>query len=241
MEARPHLSRWISGVLGGAAITLVPAPGNAQALINEVLADPGGTDANGDGIASSTQDEFVEIVSVASTPIDISGWTISDALSVRFKFANGIILAPGSAVVVFGGGMPVGTFGGSLVFTTGTSNLSLNNSMDTVTLRMQDGTIIDTVTYVSGHVGISITRSPEASPGSIWVQHSSAPGSGGAPYSPGTRVNGSPFSVLLGVPAMPMTVGVSLAGAFLVGGLALLRAKTSRQAARLDYGPLSRS
>ena len=44
--------------------------GRAQSpiFINEILADPDATngDANGDGVVSSTQDEFVELVNVSA-------------------------------------------------------------------------------------------------------------------------------------------------------------------------------
>ena len=43
--------------------------------LREIHADPDATngDANGDGSTSTTQDEFVELVNVTGSPVDISG------------------------------------------------------------------------------------------------------------------------------------------------------------------------
>src|SRR6185369_8542101 len=54
-------------------------------IINEYLADPPAGppgDANGDGITNSTQDEFVELVNNGTSPVDIGGFTISDAIQI---------------------------------------------------------------------------------------------------------------------------------------------------------------
>ena len=64
--------------------------GNALALviINEIHADPDSTDgdANGDGTRHSSADEFVEIVNNGDSDLDISGWNLSDGVSVRHVF-----------------------------------------------------------------------------------------------------------------------------------------------------------
>ena len=58
--------------------------------IAEVLADPAsGADPNGDGTASTTQDEFVELVNVTAVAIDIGGLTLSDATGLRHTFPPG--------------------------------------------------------------------------------------------------------------------------------------------------------
>ena len=71
-------------------------------VINEIRADPDGTDgdANGDGVTEISEDEFVEIVNTTDSAIDISNWTISDAIGVKHLFPNTIV-APGCAIVVF--------------------------------------------------------------------------------------------------------------------------------------------
>ena len=80
---------------------------------DEILADPDPTsgDANGDGVVSSTQDEFVELVNVSGSSLDISGWTLSDASGVRHTFPPGSVVCEEGVMVVFAGGTPSGTSG----------------------------------------------------------------------------------------------------------------------------------
>ncbi|MCI0487323.1 MAG: lamin tail domain-containing protein [Blastocatellia bacterium] len=170
-------------------------------IINEYLADPPtgpAGDANGDGVPSSTQDEFVELVNAGSTPIDISGFTISDALNMRFMFPSDKIIPAGEATVVFGGGTPTGDFGNAtangLVFAIGGQGLALTNGGDTITIRDGvGGNIVAEIMYGSaeGNANQSITRSPDIT--GDFVPHMTADGSGGRLFSPGARVNGRPF------------------------------------------------
>ena len=68
------------------------------------------SDTNCDFATTGTKDEFIELVNVSSKVIDLTGVTISDSLIVRHTFADGprgsMLLAPGKAVVVWGGGAP---------------------------------------------------------------------------------------------------------------------------------------
>jgi hypothetical protein len=67
-------------------------------IINEYLADPpSGTagDANGDGVTSATQDEFIELVNAASAPLNIGGFSVGDALQTRFTFPPGASIPSG--------------------------------------------------------------------------------------------------------------------------------------------------
>lgn len=166
-------------------------------IFNEINADPDTVsgDANNDGIVDIAQDEFVEVVNNSGQAVDLSGWTISDAIAVRHVFPAGTIVPDQCAVVVFGGGNPVGQFGGALVQVASTGSLSLNNSNETVTLRDNNGLLADQVTYGSeGGQNTSLTRSPDIT--GNWVKHDSvAPGA--AQYSPGTRLT---FDVFGGCP-----------------------------------------
>ena len=178
---------------------------SATLIVNEYLADPPGStatdligDANGDGVRDATQDEFVELVNNGASPLDISLFTISDAMQTRFTFPGGKVIPPGEAAVVFGGGTPTGAFGNAaangLVFAAGGAGLSLNNGGDTITIKDNMGATVTSETYGSteGNADQSITRSPDVTGG--FVMHSTAPGSGGALFSPGRRVNGAPFT-----------------------------------------------
>ena len=163
----------------------------AGIVINEILADGNAGDANNDGTVNDTNDEFVEIVNNTSQDLDMTGWLLKDATSTRHTFPSGTVLATGCAVLIFGGGAPVGDFGGSLVQTA--NGLSLNNTGDTVSLVNTGGVTIGAVTYGSeGGNDQSLTRDPDIL-GATLVHHTTATGSGGAIYSPGVRINGAPF------------------------------------------------
>jgi len=79
-------------------------------------------DANGDGARTYPGDLFVELVNFEDFPVELTGWTIEDDLGPRYQFPDGFTLQPGRAVVIFGGGDPLGVFGGADVLTVGTSN-----------------------------------------------------------------------------------------------------------------------
>ena len=180
-------------------------PQTATLTINEYLADPAGSgsgdlegDANGDGIRSSADDEFVEIVNYGAVPLDVGLFTISDSTQIRFTIPAGKVIPPGESAVVFGGGSPTGAFGNAtangLVFTAGAGGLSLNNGGDTITLRDTLSAIVTSLSFGSSEGGAnqSITRSPDTT--GSFTMHSTAAGSGGSLFSPGARVNGSPFT-----------------------------------------------
>jgi hypothetical protein len=108
--------------------------------ITEILADPpdgAAGDANGDGVRDASDDEFVELVNRGTTPICLAGFALGDAAKPeRHVFPLGRALAPGAALVVFGGGVPTGEFGGAQVETAAFSgSLNLTNVGDVLTLR----------------------------------------------------------------------------------------------------------
>ena len=161
-------------------------------IINEILADPGAVvDANGDGIVDSDDDEFIELVNLDTSSHDLTGYTVSDASSVRYTF-GGINIPAGGSVVIFGGGTPTGISG--IALTTG--SLSLNNSGgDTVTIANSSGTTIATYTYGNeGNDDQSIGRNDDLT--GAFVKHSTI-SSNPVSASPG-RYNSSnlPFSTL---------------------------------------------
>jgi len=170
-----------------------PAATSGDVMINEVLADPAtGADINGDGTASATQDEFIELRNVTNVGLDISGYTLSDSVSVRHTFPPGTVLATGEVIVVFGGGTPTGLFGGAMVQTATAGSLGLNNGGDSVTLADSTGTTIDTMTYgAEGGNNQSLVRVPETT--GAFVQHSTDALAAGRAESPGTLRNGIAF------------------------------------------------
>lgn len=176
------------------AAVLLPGGLSAQFVINEILADPPvGSDVNGDSVASTTQDEFIELVNTSGGAVDLDGWAINDGFGERHRFVGATTVADGQAVVVFGGGNPAGTFGGAVVMAASTGSLGLNNGGDTVTLFNATGDLVATYTYGSeGGADQSLTLDPDIT-GVAFVGHSSL-GDGSLAFSPGLRNNGSPFA-----------------------------------------------
>ncbi len=174
--------------------TIAPPPLGGW-VINEIHADPHATlgDANGDGVVNTTQDEFLEMVNVSGARVDISGWTISDALSVRHTFPAGTVVRDQCPIVIFAGGTPTGAFGSATVQVASSGQLSLNNTGDTVTLK-NGGTTIVTYTYGSeGNADQSLTRDPDLTGLDPLIQHLSATGAAGRRFSPGTMISGAQF------------------------------------------------
>jgi uncharacterized protein (TIGR03437 family) len=185
-------------------------------VINEILADvppdnantPGVEgDANRDGVRSSSDDEFVELLNNSHAPLDLSGIVLADAAANRFTFPPNTTLEGGRSVVIFGGGAPPGNdppFGGALTFTA--ASLGLNDGGDTVTLKLPapNGDIfIVAQGFGSAAQGAppapsdqSLARTPDAETdtnGGNFSAHASAPHAAGRVFSPGTRADGTPF------------------------------------------------
>ncbi|WP_426749582.1 lamin tail domain-containing protein [Myxococcus sp. Y35] len=164
-------------------ITTSTGGGTGKVLVNEVLVNEPGSDVRG---------EFVELVNTGSAAVNLSGWTVSDAASVRHTFPSGTSLAAGGVIVVFGGaaGIPAGT-PHAVAASTGT--LGLSNSGDTVTVKSSTGAVVDTAVLssgVSGTDGVSANRSPDLGEGAPFVLHTSL---SSLKSSPGRRVNGASF------------------------------------------------
>ena len=168
-------------------------------VLNEVLYDPFNSglngDANGDGIYVQNEDEFIELVNIGSSSIDLSGYKVFDASALasnspRHVFPSGEVLPVGGVYVLFGGGAPTGFFGGAIVSTTSTGMMNLNNSGDILTIvNAQDSVLIQfDITPLSDNPNESYTRSPDLT--GEFDQHSNI---NSLLFSPGTKIDGSPF------------------------------------------------
>jgi hypothetical protein len=166
-----------------------PPPPPGALMINEILADPPvGYDASGDGVASTTGDEFVELINTGGTALDLAGATISDSVGVRVTLPAGTLLPPGGVLVVFGGGAVGPGLAGVQTVSLGT--LALNNTGDRVTIA-QAGTTLATASYgADGGLDQSLVRAIERDAASALVRHRTLSTS---PASPGKRANGSPL------------------------------------------------
>lgn len=135
--------------------------GLPMVVINEILAAPQG-DANGDGVIEVYEDEFIELYNAGTSPVDLSGWTLSDddAAGGEFVIPSGTVIAPSGFVTLFGGGVPTG-FDGNVFVDDGRIGNGLSNSGDTVELR-RTGTLVDERTYgTEANHGESMIRLPD--------------------------------------------------------------------------------
>jgi hypothetical protein len=167
-----------------------------RVVVHEVLFDPDPGDlgdANCDGTRDGTQDEFIEVVNLDTSAVDLTGATLADSFGVRHVFLPGSVLAPGESFVVFGGGSPAPASGrhawcvvaapGATFLTASTGALGLNNDVDSAILTAADGTELSRATWSGGVGDESLTRSPQVSDGAL-VAHTTLPGAS-TPQSPG--------------------------------------------------------
>ncbi|MDX1641533.1 MAG: lamin tail domain-containing protein, partial [Balneolaceae bacterium] len=159
-------------------------------VLNEFLADPpSGSDPNGDGSPSTSDDEFLEFVNTGDSDLDITGWTIEEAGGLAHTFPS-TVLSPGQPVVVFNGGSADGYFGGAIAQIS-SDGFTLNNGGDTIILKNDSGVEIINYTYGSeAGNDESITRSPDLT--GNFDGHTSADPDGSS-FSPGLRVDGFAF------------------------------------------------
>ncbi|MBU1680074.1 MAG: lamin tail domain-containing protein [Bacteroidetes bacterium] len=170
--------------------------GTPTIVINEIHADPDptGGDANGDGSVDIGDDEFVELVNIGEASLDISNWTISDAIGVKHTFPSSTIIPANESIVVFGGGTPTNIPGTSQVASSG--SLNLNNTGDDVILKNTSGNVIQIYTYGSeGGDNQSVARNPNLT--GSFVKHSTI-ATNPVLFSPGkNNENNSPLPVTL--------------------------------------------
>lgn len=169
-------------------------------IINEFLYDPAADlagDANGDGVRDPNDDEFIEFFN-SGPALDISGYRVFDATALannspRHTFPPGTIVPSNKSIVLFGGGNPSGSFGGSLVQKASGGQLNISNAGDVVTVQNAAGATILTLDIgpLSDNPDEAYSRNPDLF--GEFVQHSTIPAANGALFSPGRKVNGTNF------------------------------------------------
>ena len=174
----------------------------AQVIFNEVLYDPppgDAGDANGDGVRDAQEDQFLEFYNNSSVEIDLAGWQVYDKTALEddvprhvFPDDETSVLPGGMAHVLFADGTPTGDFGGSIVTTTSTGRLNMNNGNDFVTVKDAEGNVVIEfdIFVLDGDPDMSYTRNPDIS--GEFIMHATIPGIT-ALFSPGTKLDGSPF------------------------------------------------
>ena len=127
-----------------------PAEATEEIVFSDFKFDPPGGDAgdfNRDGRRVGVEDEYVTLRNSGQVALCISGWTLGDAEEKsRHVFPLGTRLKPGESVVVFGGGIPTGDFGGQVQWAR-SGQLSLSNDGDTIELRDSAGRLAQRVIW----------------------------------------------------------------------------------------------
>ncbi|MCA9547812.1 MAG: lamin tail domain-containing protein [Myxococcales bacterium] len=116
----------------------------AEVVIDFVVPNPA-SDRNGDGELDVRDDEEVRLINRGEAPADLSGWSITDEVGVRYTFPAGTELFGGEGLSVFGGGD-----------VDHAARLGLNNGGDTVTLIDARGAKITAVSWASAAPGAVI-------------------------------------------------------------------------------------
>ena len=155
-------------------------------FISEVLADPpegSEGDANLDGKRDKYEDEFIELYNAGPNTISLAGWRLGDSrpLKEHFRFPDDAVIAPGSYVVLFGGGNPSG-FTVPVYTDDGAIGNGLKDTGEAIYLIDRIGSIVDSVSHDTWPDDQSIVRT--ALEDSAFVPHKTASPTE-APFSPG--------------------------------------------------------
>lgn len=104
---------------------------------------------NNPGLASESDQEFIEVLNTGNSTIDLSGVQIADFANVPYVFDNGQTLAAGEYLVI--ARTPLiftSIYGNSInLAPSGYSDSNLSNGGETVSLRDASGQIVHSVTY----------------------------------------------------------------------------------------------
>ncbi|ALJ05242.1 hypothetical protein APS56_08940 [Pseudalgibacter alginicilyticus] len=117
---------------------------SAQLVLNEAAFDVApnttthGGDNNEDGIRNATEDEFLEFINNSASPLDISGYTISDGTELRHTVPSSTIIPANGIFVVFGGG-DLSNFNTNhptvIAQVASSGGLGMNDTGDTMTIQ----------------------------------------------------------------------------------------------------------
>ena len=141
-----------------------------------------------------TQDEYLELVNLSDTPLELESWTVADAVQVRHQFRVPFTLASSNAVVVYGGPQ-TGSVPGLDVpcepASESSAGLALNNSGDTIMVRNASSNLVLRVVYTSKMVASdgAMTRYPDANGPFVPASQVAT-----LPVSPGYQYDGRPWS-----------------------------------------------
>ena len=142
---------------------IIPKP-DYPLFISEVLADPPlrlAGDVNRDGQRDTYQDEFIELYNAGAAPISLAGWRLGDSTAPKnhFQFPSNAVIAPGSYVVLFGGGKPAG-FTVPVYTDDGKIGNGLTGKGEDIRLIDNNGHEIDVVSHDEWPTKQSLVRHP---------------------------------------------------------------------------------
>ena len=170
-----------------------PPPKPTYALfISEVLADPP-SDANQDGHYDPYEDEFIELYNAGADTVSLASWQLGDSASLfdYFRFPPGAAIAPGSYVVLFGGGNP-SEFTVPVYTDDGRIGDGLANSGEAIYLIDKTGYLVASVSHATWPNDQSIVRTSLEY--DAFAPHKTASLTQ-APFSPGRATDALPDSV----------------------------------------------
>ncbi len=126
------------------ALPVIPASHaetvDSGVLITEFFPDPGGSDLSA---------EFIEISNIGDSPVNITGWYITDQDGpVDFTFPE-TTMEPGDIAVVYAGNSTFRWSGGMQFFMNRSTSM-LNNGGDDISLFDKDDNLMDYVSYGNG-------------------------------------------------------------------------------------------
>jgi hypothetical protein len=170
------LRAWNEVATNTVTLTLyVPTPAEQNVVIAEYLANPTGdeTAAHYNPLKRNppvdatpwVYDEYLELVNLSDQPVELEGWTVSDAAMLRHQFYFPVTLDSKDAFILYGG--PLNGFLPNLDVpfepaSESSAGLALNNSGDTITVRNARGGVVARVVYSGSEVSAegSMTRFP---------------------------------------------------------------------------------
>jgi hypothetical protein len=141
---RKLLTITLSAVLVALGMSAITAPASASGsyfVVAKIYFDSPGSDT---GSNTSVNGEYFVIKNISSTSHVLTGWTVTDRQSHRYKFGSAT-LAPGTIVYVHTG---MGTNGGRTRYW-GLGYYVWNNDGDTASLRGPGGTVQDVCSYTA--------------------------------------------------------------------------------------------
>jgi hypothetical protein len=175
-------------------------PGNQPAAPNIVINEIQHSPTAGNGA------EFIELANPNATAIDISGWTISDGITLTVQ--PGTVIPAGGRMTFVSNDVTFKSTYGSTVFVGGRFTGDLATS-ETLTLLRPDASVADTVTY--GGAGWPVPSSGQ----SLELTNTAADNNDGANWALSANPGGSPGAANGGVvitePAAP-TIGTASPG-----------------------------